>query len=193
MSSQPLALTPVGIFYGSTNGDTAAVAQQIASLCEAPSASDPAPIPWAQVTLCDIAAVPLEAMHGYTHLIIGAPTWDVGQLQRDWERAFEQFDLLDLTGKRVALFGLGDQVGYPDTFVDALAFFADKCTERGATLTGRWPAVGYTFNQSWALGDDSCFVGLVLDALNQPEKTEARLRLWLAQLRREWSNEDGKE
>ncbi len=181
MSDPTPARIAIGLFYGSTNGDTRFVAETIASLCESPAGG------WAQVTLHDVATTPLSAMLGYTHLLIGAPTWDVGQLQRDWERVFADFDELDLTGKQVALFGLGDQVGYPTTFVDALVFFADKCVERGATLAGRWPAAGYTFEQSWALGDDNCFAGLVIDELNQPEKTEARLRIWLAQLRHEWS------
>lgn len=177
VSQTPLT---VGLFYGSTNGDTQAVAERISSLCESPAT------PWAQVTLHDVAVAPLPEMLHYTHLLVGAPTWDVGQMQRDWERVFDGFDELDLSHKHVALFGLGDQVGYPDTFADSLAFFADKVIERGAVVNGRWPAVGYAFRQSWALGDDGCFVGLVLDELNQPEKTEARLRLWLAQLRREW-------
>ncbi len=138
------------------------------------------------VELHDVAAAPLGAMLGYEYILIGAPTWNVGQMQRDRELVFEEFDTLDLSGKQIALFGLGDQVGYPDTFVDALAFFADKVTERGGHLSGRWPAVGYSFSQSWALGEDGCFAGLVLDELNQPQKTDVRLRLWLAQLRHEW-------
>lgn len=173
-------LLPLGLFYGSTTGDTQAVAELIVALCESPADS------WARVTLHDVAAAPLEEMLQYTHLLIGAPTWDVGQMQRDWEQVFDHFDGIDLSGRHVALFGLGDQVGYSDTFVDSLAFFADKVIERGATVYGRWPAVGYSFRQSWALADDACFAGLVLDQINQPEKTAARLRLWLAQLRHEW-------
>ena len=131
--SAPLA---IGLFYGSTNGDTYAVAQRISSLCESPAD------PWAHISLHDVAVDPLETMLRYAHLIIGAPTWDVGQLQRDWEQIFDDFDALDLSGRKVALYGLGDQIGYPDTFVDALAFFADKVTEHGATISGHWPAAG---------------------------------------------------
>ena len=180
MSMTSTAPLHAGLFYGSTNGDTQNVAARLASLCESPADQ------WLRVTLHDVASTPLHAMLEYSYLLIGAPTWNVGQLQRDWEAVFEDFDALDLQGTHVAIFGLGDQVGYPDTFVDALAYFADKLGERGASLYGRWPAVGYSFDQSWALGDDGCFVGLVLDELNQPQKTEARLILWLAQLRREW-------
>ena len=35
-------------------------------------------------------------------------------------------DDLDLSGKKVAVFGLGDQEAYPDTFVDGLGILANK-------------------------------------------------------------------
>lgn len=181
----PLA---IGLFYGSTNGDTHAAAVHIAARCATTAT------PWAEVTLHDVATVPLQQMTGYNYIIIGASTWNIGQLQRDREDVFADFDELDLTGKQVAIFGLGDQVGYPDTFVDAMAFFADKVIERGAELVGRWPANGYTFAQSWALGDDGSFVGLVLDELNQPALNDTRIVQWLAQLQAEWDREeDGEE
>ena len=79
----------------------------------------------------------------------------------------DEFDGLDLSGKRAALFGLGDQVGYPDTFADAIFFVADKLRQQGATLVGAWPAAGYTFHSSWAREDDR-FLGLVLDDTTSP-------------------------
>ncbi len=173
----PLA---IGLFYGSSNGDTHHAALRIASLCAS------APNPWAKVTLHDVATTPLAVMSTYDYILIGASTWNTGQLQRDWENAFEAFNTIDLAGKHVALFGLGDQIGYPDTFVDALAFFADIVIERGARLAGRWRAAGYAFTQSWALADDGRFVGLVLDEVNQPVLSDMRIAQWLAQLHLEW-------
>ena len=92
-----------------------------------------------------------------------------------------EFDALDLTGRSVALFGLGDQVGYPDTFLDSICFLSDKLSECGAQLLGMWPTDGYTFRQSWALRDGK-FLGLALDEDNQPELTDERLQRWLAQV-----------
>lgn len=146
------------------------------------------PAPWATVDLFDVAETPLARMAGYPLLILGAPTWNVGQMQRDWERVFEEFDTLDLRGVAAALYGPGDQAGYPDTFADALVFCADKLVERGATLIGRWPAAGYAFRQSWALGEDGRFVGLVLDEINQPDETPMRLTTWLEQIRTEYQS-----
>jgi flavodoxin I len=147
-----------------------------------------------EVESLDIAEFYLEDMPTFDLVLIGAPTWNTGQMQKDWEAIFDEFDTLDLSGIPVALFGPGDQVGYPDTFADALAFFADKVRERGARLIGRWSVAddpaGYSFAASWALEDGS-FVGLVLDEINQPSATESRLRLWLDQLWRElpeWHN-----
>ena len=163
----------LALFYGSTNGNTAAVAQLIQRELGATGA--------VTVELFDIADFFLEEMLDFDLLILGIPTWNIGQLQKDWEGVFAEFDSLDLSGKRIALFGLGDQVGYPATFVDALFFLADKVSERGAQIVGQWPTLGYTFTNSWAAIADT-FVGLVLDEDNQPELTELRVAAWVQQL-----------
>lgn len=163
----------IALFYGSTNGNTAAVAQRIQQEFAATAL--------ATVELLDIAEFYLDEMLDFDCLILGVPTWNTGQLQQDWEASFAEFDHLDLQGKTIALFGLGDQAGYPATFVDALFFVADKVRERGAQLVGRWPTVGYTFTASWAVEMDT-FIGLVLDEDNQPELTPLRIGVWVQQL-----------
>jgi flavodoxin I len=175
----------IGIFYGSTNGDSARAAAEICRLCE----DDPALQGWARCETVDIAEYELAEMLDFDLILLGTPTWNVGQLQKDWQAVFDEFDALDLSGKTVALFGMGDQVGYPDTFVDAIFFVADKAMERGARLIGRTSPAGYAFTGSWALVD-GVFLGLPLDEINQPELTEPRLRAWLAQVRREYSEPD---
>lgn len=175
MSEFPIS---VGIFYGSTTGNTRRIAERLAALVEEAG--------WAVVELLDVGEFYLEEMADFDLLIIGQPTWNVGQMQRDWQAVFDEFDSLDLAGRPVALFSLGDQAGYPDTFVDSLAFFADKLDERGAVLLGAWPSTGYDFRSSWALRADGNFPGLVLDEENQSEMTDERLIEWLAQLRSEY-------
>jgi flavodoxin I len=166
----------IGLFYGSTNGTTAQVAElmgqaftRLGVTCE----------------IFDIAEYYLDEMLTFDCLILGIPTWNVGQLQADWEAVFDEFDELNFSGKQVALFGLGDQVGYPNTFVDALAFLADKVRERGAELVGAWPTDTYSFSQSWAVTDGQ-FVGLVLDEHHQAEQTPLRIAQWVQQLLREF-------
>lgn len=166
-------MATLALFYGSTNGNTAAVAHLIQREFEATGA--------ATVEMFDVADFFLTEMLDFDRLILGIPTWNIGQLQKDWEQVFAEFDTLDLSGKQVALFGLGDQIGYPATFVDALFFLAAKVSERGAQIVGHWPTLGYTFTNSWAVVADN-FVGLVLDEDNQPALTELRVAAWVQQL-----------
>jgi flavodoxin I len=168
-----LSMREIGLFYGSTNGTTARVAELIQAAFAASGV--------ATVELFDIAEYYLDETLAFDTLILGIPTWNTGQLQADWEAVLDEFDTLDLTGKQVAIFGLGDQVGYPDTFGDAVFFLAAKVQERGATLVGAWPTLGYDFRQSWAAIDDH-FLGLLLDEDNQAELTAPRIAVWVQQL-----------
>ena len=51
-------------------------------------------------------------------LILGAPTWceprldEYGQYSDDWNDTYQTFSKIDFTGQKVALYGLGDQIGY---------------------------------------------------------------------------------
>ena len=163
----------IALFYGSTTGNTAAVAQAIHACLRAQYG--------VAVELFDVAEYYLAEMAEFDLLILGVPTWNTGQLQQDWEAVFDEFDDLDLSGKVVALFGLGDQVGYPATFGDALFFLADKVRSRGARLVGAWPVDGYTFRTSWAV-EDGRFLGLMVDEENQPDLTPARIVAWVTRV-----------
>jgi flavodoxin I len=169
-------LKPIGLFYGSTNGATAAIAERIKEQFESAHQQP--------VELLDISEYYLEELADFDQLILGIPTWDRGQLQRDWEAILEEFDQLDLSRKRVAIFGLGDQIGYPDTFLDAVFFLAEKVRERGATLVGQWSTEGYQFTQSWAV-EDGKFLGLALDEENQSALSEPRIHQWVELLMQE--------
>ena len=168
----------VGLFFGSTNGNTESVGRLIQQ-----EFADQAGI---NIELFDVADFYLEEMLEFDYLILGIPTWNVGMLQRDWEAILEEFDMLNLQGKRAAIYGLGDQVGYPDNFGDALFFLADKLESRGATLAGAWPTEGYNFTASWAVRDGQ-FIGLMLDEDNQTDLTPSRVAAWVAQLLREFA------
>ena len=167
----------IGLFYGSTGGATARAAALIQSDFRERYA--------VEAELLDVAEYYLDEMLGFDRLICGIPTWNVGQLQQDWEAVFDELDELDLSGKTAAVFGLGDQFGYPSTFGDAVFFVADKLEARGARLIGGWPTEGYSFDSSWAVRDGR-FLGLMLDDDNQPELTPPRLARWIDQLAREF-------
>ena len=163
----------IGLFFGSTNGNTAAVAQLIQREFVTQAGIE--------IELFDIADFYLEEMLDFDYLILGIPTWNIGQLQRDWEVIIDEFDEIELQGKQAALFGLGDQIGYPDTFCDALFFLADKLETQGVKLAGSWPTEGYEFQSSWAVRDER-FIGLMIDQDNQSDLTEDRVRAWVNQL-----------
>ena len=110
-------------------------------------------------------------------------TWDFGEIQEDWLQSWDDIEELDLQGKGVALFGLGDQAGYGEWFLDAMGLLHDKLIAKGCQVVGYWPNEGYEFETSKALVDEGrYFVGLALDETNQYEQTDERLALWLPQV-----------
>ena len=65
-----------------------------------------------QVDSYDIKSTDPSKMLEYSQLIIGCPTWNVGELQEDWEKVYEAYKKLDFSGKTGAFFGCGDQVSH---------------------------------------------------------------------------------
>ena len=120
-------------------------------------------------------------------LILGVSTWGAGELQQDWKRFFPDLDEIDLTGKTVALYGLGDAQGYSGEFVTALGTLYRKVRERGANVVGFWPTEEYQFYRSTAI-ENGMFVGLVLDQENEPGRTKDRVKRWTAQIRQHFEN-----
>lgn len=158
-----------GIFYGSSSGKTASVAERMNMELGG------------DIGICDVAEAGLTGMMGFRNLILGVPTWGLGALQEDWLTALPVLKGLDLRGRSVAIFGLGDQESYPDTFADAMGKLFDALSGTGCRFTGTWSADGYVFEGSKALrGRD--FVGLVLDEENQAGMTLPRIREWLGEL-----------
>ena len=139
------------------------------------------------VSLHNIASDSIELMSEYQYLVLGIPTWDYGELQEDWESNWEAIDSLDFTGKQVAIYGLGDQIGYPEWFQDALGYLWVKIVNLGASTVGAWPNQGYSFEQSKALTEDGqFFVGLPLDDENQFELSDNYIAKWSQQILREF-------
>lgn len=161
----------IGLFYASTTGNTEQVAERIAAMLPA------------RIRLHDIAREGVTGMLSYQRLIVGIPTWDFGELQEDWDEHWEALAALDLRGRRVALFGLGDQLGYGEWFLDAMGRLYHQLIACGAEPVVTWPVDGYRFEASRALTEDGRhFVGLALDEDGQAGETDARLQCWLPQV-----------
>ena len=91
---------------------------------------------------------------------------------------------MDFTGKKVAIFGLGDQDTYPESFVDGIGILYNKLKDK-TQVVGHWPLKGYGFNDSEAVQGNK-FVGLAIDQENQPGQTEGRLSKWVEMLNKEF-------
>ena len=160
----------IGLFYGSTTGNTENAADLIAKKFGDGLVAE------------SIDRVSKNDLESFDVLIFGISTWNIGQLEMTWEDFFPELDEIDFTGKKVALFGLGDQSNYSDTFLDALGILYNKLIERGADVFGFWPITGYSFDTSLAVQNGK-FVGLALDEDNQREKTEERIDQWVKELK----------
>lgn len=167
----------IGLFYGSNTGNTEMDAELIKNAFDQH-------VP-GLVELFNIGEVDLQDMQNYQQLIVGSPTWNIGQLQDDWDLKFDQLDTLDLRGKKVAMFGVGDQFGYPDNYCDAIGIIGRKLEERGAELLGFTDASDYEFSHSEGV-EDGVFLGLALDDDNEVNLTEERIAEWVVQLLEEF-------
>ena len=156
-----------GIFFASTSGNTEKAAWKVRDAIGL-SKED-------QHNVMQADAATLEK---YDVLIFGIPTWGVGELHEDWEGFLPELEKVDFSSRKVALFGLGDQEGNPDSFCDAMGLIGKRLKEMNANLIGYWPTDDYEFDQSEAR-EDGHFIGLALDEDNEPEKTDNRIQQWV--------------
>lgn len=167
----------IGLFYGSTTCYTEMAAEKIRECIGAEL-----------VELHNIKKADISTMNQFDMLILGISTWDFGELQEDWEAVWDQLDGLKLEGKTVALFGLGDQEGYTEWYLDAMGMLHDKLLPTGVNFVGYWPNEGYHFEASKALTEDkNFFVGLALDEDSQYELSDDRITQWCEQILTEYS------
>lgn len=157
----------VAIIYGSPSGMTESVATRLAGML-GPE----------HVQLVDIEENNISSLDPFDLLIFGISTWGIGAIPDEWEEFLSRLEETDMQGKQVAIFGLGDQESYPHTFCDAIGLLFDILKEKKCRMIGEVPVEGYRFERSYALRDGS-FIGLPLDEVNQPERTEERLRSWI--------------
>lgn len=164
-------MTAIGLFFGSSTSMTEYVAYDIRDTIEARLGAD-------VIAIHNVGNTDLDKMLEYDDLILGIPTWDIGQLQADWDIKWDELISLDLSGHKVAVFGLGDQYGYPDTYLDAAGLLAETVRELGGELVGYTSTEGYQFGHSLFI-EDGCFMGLALDEDHQPKMTKARVESWI--------------
>jgi len=161
-----------GIFYGSSTGNTADIAERIAKALGIDEAD-----------VHNIAKAKPEDLKVYDALVLGSSTWGAGELQDDWFKIFDALSAGFLTGKKVAVFGCGDSSSYADTFCNAVKIIYDAVSAAGAQTAGEYEPQGYDVTDS-DICKDGKFVGLAIDD-NTPGKTKGRIEAWAKQLKAE--------
>ena len=168
-------MAKIGLFYGgSPQGSTHKTAELIRKALGKSS-----------VDLYNVADVRPHDIEKYNYLILGTSAWGIGDMHRDWEMFIDDLSEIDFHGKKVALFGLGDQKLYPESFVDGMGTIYCRLPDK-SVVVGFWPTSGYEFYFSSAEKDGE-FVGLAIDDDTQPELTASRIEQWVSMLKKEFS------
>lgn len=164
----------IGIFYWPLKGNVERTAEKLASKLEN-----------YHTELISLDNAKIEDLNQFDFVIlgnstVGAPNWEDATADNKWYIMFHQLEQnnIDLQGKKVAFFSLGDQVNYPHNFVDSLELVYNYFTAHNVTPIGEWPNEGYEFYESKALKGNH-FPGLVLDLDNHPETLEPYTTKWV--------------
>jgi flavodoxin I len=164
----------IGLFYSFNTKKTAQTAHKIIEQLGAENIEE--------INAEEVTPVQFTA---FDNLILGVPTWFDGELPNYWDEFVPALEDIDLTGKKVAIFGAGDQKGYPENFIDAVGIMAYILEKRGALLVGFTSTGTYTFESSKAKRGDQ-FCGLALDFENQVGMNKERIAAWCAQIKKEF-------
>jgi len=165
-----------GLYYSTSTGNTETVAGYIADA--------------AGVEAKDIGDADSDEIMGHDSIIVGTPTWHTGadseRSGTDWDEwLYETLPELDMNGKKVAIFGVGDSAGYGDNFCDAVGEVYDCFKGRGAEIVGMTPSDdGFDYEASKSVQGDK-FVGAVFDEDNYGDESEDRAKAWVEQLKSE--------
>ena len=174
----PAPAAAVGVFFGTVSGKTEDIAGEIAAGLGA-EAQDFGEIGGA------------EDLLEFDSLVVGAPTWHTGA---DTDRSgtplddlYDEIDGLDLSGKKVAVFGLGDSQSYSDNFCDAIEEIHNHFQSAGAEMVGYVSTDGYTYDDSKSVVDGK-FLGLPIDEDSESDMSADRYNAWVEQLKGEGVN-----
>ena len=175
-------MTDILLVFGTDTGNTEEVAEKIQQQFSALGHV---------VEIIDVTDCSADRISEAEVCIFGIPTWDFGGIQGDWEDFKEELEATELAGKKIALYGLGDQFGYGDFFIDAVGWLHEIIEPMQADIKGYWPVVGYDFTDSRAFSPcKTYFYGLAIDEDQQFEQSDERINAWVQQLFAEFELEE---
>lgn len=117
----------------------------------------------------------------YDNIILGTSTTGYGELIDPWIDFMPTLKQIDLKGKTVALFGLGDSSSFSDTFSNGMSELYKVVKEKGVNIIGAVSTDGYTYDDSASVVNGK-FVGLALDEDNEDSETPKRIKNWVAEI-----------
>ena len=164
----------IGLFYSYNSTKTAKIGEKIIEAF----GQDP-------IESFNAEDLTIKEFTKFDNIIVGVPTWFDGELPNYWDEFVPALEDSDLKGKKIAIYGLGDQIGYPENFNDGIGIFAKIVEEHGATVVGLTSKDGYSFESSKAERGDQ-FLGLCLDQENQSRLTKNRIINWVESLKKEF-------
>ena len=115
-----------GIFYGSQTGTTADVAKKIA-----------AALGVAESDIHNVADTAPDKLGDYDVIVLGTSTWGNCEIEDDWYDFLDGAQPLDLSYKKMALFGCGDET-MTDTFCNGVHDLYKRMKRTGAKLIGKY-------------------------------------------------------
>lgn len=171
-------MSKIALIYGSDTGMTEEVVSSIVDHWKA-----------SEIEVIEVYNAKKTDFERFDKIIIGLSTWYDGDLQSDWETYYDkEFKTIDFTNKTVAIFGLGDQYGYGEFFIDGVGILAQTILKNGGKIIGKWSCKEYDFEESKAqIEGEDLFYGLAIDEDNEPERTPNRLQEWLQQIEQEFN------
>src|SRR5690554_2915562 len=163
-------MNKIAILYGTSGGSVESVAKQVQDLFEG------------NADIYNVLDVSLSEIEDYKYIIVGTSTTGIGDLQDDWEGFLPSFAKIDFTGKKIAIFALGDSASYSSSFAESMKVVYDEIADK-TTIVGQTADEGYTYDDSMAV-NDGIWVGLPIDEDNEYDMTEQRLTTWVEELKK---------
>jgi len=172
--SQRTSTEAVGLFFSTQTGNTETCAGYIAEQTGLEAA--------------DIGEYSAEDLVEYDGLIVGCPTWNTGADEyrsgTAWDDLLDDIKGVDLSGKKVAIFGCGDSEGYGDNYCDGIEELHETFKAAGANLIGYVSTDSYNHSESKSEAKGK-FLGCAFDEDNQSDLSQGRAEAWVAQIKSE--------
>ncbi len=165
-------MNKIVILYGSSGGNAASVARQVQDLFDG------------NADIFNVMDITLKEVKDYSYYVIGTSTTGIGDLQDDWEGFLPSFARMDFSGKKVAIFALGDSASYSTSFAESMKVVYDEMHDK-VQIVGQVPDEGYTYDDSTAVSN-GMWVGLPIDEDNEYDLTQERLAKWVEMLKKEF-------